>query len=148
MCGNYGCLEAYASGPAIAARAIEGLDSGVQSLLPQLAGGDAQKITAELVFEAVVKGDGYATEVLHDTAKFLGVGLANLINILNPELLVIFGGVARAGDHLFVPLRSEIRRRAFQVAAEACRIVPSELAGRAGVIGAVACFKREKYGSV
>ncbi len=146
-CGNYGCLEAYASGPAIAARAVEGLESGIGSMLPELAG-DLQDITAETVFEAVVQGDTYATEVINDTAKFLGVGLANLINILNPEMLVVFGGVARAGDHLFVPLRAEVRRRAFRVAEQACRIVASELGGKAGVIGAVACFKKETYGRV
>lgn len=146
-CGNYGCLEAYASGSAIAARAIEGIESGASSLLPELAG-DLQHITAETVFEAVVQGDPYATEVITDTAKFLGVGLANLINILNPEILVISGGVTRAGDHLFEPLRKEIRRRAFRVAEQACKIVPSELQGMAGVIGAVACFKRERYGQV
>lgn len=146
-CGNYGCLEAYASGPAIAARAIEGLETGVASLLPELAG-DPQNISAETVFEAVVQGDPYATEVMHDTAKFLGVGLANLINLLNPQLVVIAGGVTRAGDHLFEPLRAEVRRRAFRVAEQSCRIVPAALEGRAGVVGAVACFKREKYGKV
>ncbi|UCF21154.1 MAG: ROK family protein [Gemmatimonadota bacterium] len=146
-CGNYGCVEAYASGPAIAARAIEGLESGASSVLLELAG-DLQAVTAETVFEAVVLGDPYATEVMHDTAKFLGVGLANVINILNPEVLVISGGVTRAGDHLFDPLRTEVRRRAFRVAEQACRILPSGLGGKAGVIGAVACFKREKYGKV
>jgi glucokinase len=146
-CGNYGCLEAYASGRAIAARAIEGLESDASSILPELAG-DISNITAETVFEAVVQGDPYATEVINDTAKFLGVGLANVINILNPEVLVIAGGVTRAGDHLFAPLRAEIRRRAFRVAEQACRIVPSGLAGTAGVLGSVACFKREKYGKV
>ena len=110
--------------------------------------GDLQNLTAETVFEAVVQGDPYATEVMHDTARFLGVGLANIINILNPEVLVIFGGVARAGDHLFDPLRKEVRRRAFRVAEQACRIVPSELNGKAGVIGSVACFKKEKFGEV
>jgi len=146
-CGNYGCLEAYASGPAIAARAIEGIESGASSLLPELAG-ELNDITAETVFEAVVQGDPYATEVIIDTAKFLGVGLANLINILNPDVLVISGGVTRAGDRLFEPLRKEVRRRAFRVAEQACRIVPSQLEGTAGVIGAVACFKKVNYGKV
>ncbi len=146
-CGNYGCLEAYASGPAIAARAVEGLESGAGSILLELAG-DVHNVTAETVFEAVVAGDPYATEVINDTAKFLGVGLANVINMLNPEVLVISGGVTRAGDHLFDPLRKEVRRRAFRVAEQACRIVPSGLEGTAGVIGAVACFKKEKYGAV
>lgn len=146
-CGNYGCLEAYASGPAIAARAIEGLEADIPSLLPELAG-DLQSITAETVYEGVVHGDPYATEVMHDTAKFLGVGLANIINILNPDVLVISGGVTKAGDHLFEPLRAEVRRRAFRVAEQACKIVPSQLNGTAGVVGAIACFKKETYGSV
>ena len=146
-CGNYGCLEAYASGPAIAARAVEGLEVDVESILLELVD-DLSKITAATVFEAVVKGDHYATEVVHDTAKFLGAGLANVINILNPEMIVISGGVTRAGDHLFVPLRAEVRRRSFRVAEQACRIVPAELTGIAGVVGAVACFKKEMYGEL
>lgn len=146
-CGNYGCLEAYASGPAIAARAIEGLEAGSASMLHEMVG-DLADIRAETVFEAVVAGDRYATEVVHDTAKFLGAGLANIINVLNPEIVVISGGVTRAGDHLFVPLRAEVRRRSFRVSEEACRIVPGELTGTAGVVGAVACFKREVYGEV
>jgi glucokinase len=146
-CGNYGCLEAYASGPAIAARAIEGLEEDVPSMLPDLAG-ELQAITAETVYDGVVQGDLYATEVMHDTAKFLGVGLANIINILNPDLLVISGGVTKAGDHLFEPLRKEVRRRAFRVAEQACDIVASKLNGTAGVVGAVACFKKEHFGSV
>ncbi len=85
---------------------------------------------------------------MHDTAKFLGVGLANLINLLNPELVVIAGGVTRAGDHLFEPLRAEVRRRAFRVAEQSCRIAPAALGVQAGVVGAVACFKKEKYGKV
>ncbi len=146
-CGNYGCLEAYASGPAIAARAIEGLEAGEKSVLTDMVA-DPEKITSETVFEAVVKGDPYATEVVHDTAKFLGAGIANIINVLNPEIVVISGGVTRAGDQLFIPLRAEVRKRSFRVSEQACRIVPAELTGTAGVIGAVACFKKEMYGEV
>ena len=60
---------------------------------------------------------------MKDTAKFLGAGVANIINVLNPEMVVIAGGVTRAGDHLFIPLRAEVRRRAFRTAEERCRIV-------------------------
>lgn len=140
-CGNYGCLEAYASGPAIAARAIEGLETGEQSILPDLVDGELSRITAETVYEAVVAGDAYAQEVMRDTAKFLGSGLANLINILNPEMIVISGGVTRAGERLLEPLRNEVRRRAFRPAFEKCRIVTSELGSMAGVIGAAYVFR-------
>ena len=139
-CGNYGCLEAYASGPAIAARAIEGLQSGEQSVLPDLVDGDLSRLTAETVYEGIVAGDAYAREVMRDTAKFLGSGLANLINVLNPEMIVISGGVTRAGEHLLEPLRNEVKRRAFRNAFEACRIVTSELGSMAGVIGAAYVF--------
>lgn len=147
-CGNYGCLEAYASGPAIAARAVEGIEAGAESLLPGLVEGKLQAVTAATVYEAVVLGDPYANEVMRETAKFLGTGIANIINVLNPEMIVISGGVTRAGDHLFVPLRAEVRRRAFRSAEEACQIVSARLPGTAGVIGAAGVFKRETYGSV
>jgi glucokinase len=147
-CGNYGCLEAYASGPAIALRAREGLEAGIESILSDLVGGRLDQITAATVYEGAVQGDTYANEVMVDTAKFLGVGVANIINILNPEMVVIAGGVTRAGDHLFGPLRSEVRRRAFRTAEESCQIVPGELSGTAGVVGAIAVFKQETYGSV
>lgn len=145
-CGNYGCLEAYASGPAIAARAIEGLQSGEQSVLPELVDGDVSRITAETVYEGIVAGDAYAREVMRDTAKFLGSGVANLINVLNPEMIVISGGVTRAGDHLLEPLRNEVKRRAFRNAFEACRIVTSELGSMAGVIGAAYVFRSARFG--
>jgi len=76
-CGNYGCLEAYASGPNIAERAREALRSGDISVLPSMVGGDLERISAATVYEAAHKGDVVAREVVRDTAKFLGVGLAN-----------------------------------------------------------------------
>jgi glucokinase len=147
-CGNYGCLEAYASGPNIAARAVEGIEAGVESVLWELVDGELEKITAATVYEGVVLGDPYAHEVMKETAKFLGVGVANLINALNPDAVVIAGGVTRAGDHLFVPLRKEVRRRAFRSAVDACRIVPAALPDTAGVIGAAGIFKKENFGFI
>ena len=147
-CGNYGCLEAYASGPAIALRAREGIEAGVDTLLTELVGGRLESITAATVYEGVVREDEYANEVMKDTAKFLGAGIANLINILNPEMIVISGGVTRAGAHLFDPLRAEVRRRAFKSAEERCQIVAAEMPDRAGLVGAAGVFKRETYGEI
>ncbi len=138
-CGNYGCLEAYASGPNIAARAREGVEAGYESVLTDLVEGDLQRITAVTVYDALLKGDAYAQEVILETARVLGAGIANLVNMFNPEMVVIVGGVTRAGEHLFAPLRAEVRRRAFDVAVEACRIVPGQL-DAAGVIGAAGVF--------
>jgi glucokinase len=139
-CGNYGCLEAYASGPNIALRAVEEIEAGAVSRLPSLVGGDLRKITAQTVYQAAKDGDHLALEVVNDTAKFLGVGIGNLLNVFNPEVVVVCGGVTLAGDHLFVPLQREVARRAFKPAVAACRIVPGELAGTAGIYGAARTF--------
>jgi glucokinase len=147
-CGNYGCLEAYASGPAIAARALEGLEEGTESVLPSLVNGNLEAITAATVYEGAVLGDPFAAEVMKETAKVLGVGIANLVNALNPDIVVIAGGVTRAGDHLFEPLRKEVRRRAFRSAVEACRLVPAALPETAGLLGAAGVFKRKTFGLI
>jgi len=146
-CGNYGCLEAYCSGPNIAARAREGIETGAESALTELVGGDLERITAATVYEAVVLGDAYANEVMTETAKILGAGIANIINVLNPEAVVITGGVTRAGPHLFTPLGSEVRRRAFRSAERACRILPAELPETAGMVGAAGVFKKVVFGT-
>jgi glucokinase len=96
------------------------------------------------VYEASERGDVLAREVVRDTARFLGAGIANLLNVFNPDVVVIAGGVTQAGDALFEPLRAEVRRRAFKPAVEACRIVPGTLPGTAGVVGAVATFLQQR----
>jgi glucokinase len=147
-CGNYGCLEAYASGPAIAERAREALAGGEESVLPGMVDGDLTRITAQLVYDAAKRDDEVARQVVRDTATFLGAGVANLLNIFNPDVVVIAGGVTQAGEPLFEPLRAEVRRRAFRPAVEACKIVPGTLPGSAGVVGAVATFKAQMMGGV
>jgi len=145
-CGNYGCLEAYASGPAIAARAVEGIEAGADSSLGELVGGDLARVTAQTVYDAAQQGDDYAMEVVRETAKLLGAGVANLVNIFNPDVIVLVGGVTLAGDRLFVPLRAEVKRRAFKPAVERCQILPGALPGTAGVFGAAATFKLQTWG--
>lgn len=145
-CGNYGCIEAYASGPAIAERAIEGIQSGTDTSLSQYVNGDLSKITAQIVYEAANDGDEWALEVVRETASLLGASVASFVNIFNPEVVVICGGVTQAGDRLFNPLRWEVKRRAFKPAWEVCRIVPGTLPGTAGVYGAAAVFIQKHWG--
>jgi len=148
-CGNYGCLEAYASGPAIATRAREVMvrEEG-ESVIPSMVNGRFEDITAQIVYDAAKAGDPVASEIVRDTARYLGAGIANLLNIFNPDTVVIAGGVTAAGDTLFVPLRAEVRRRAFSPAVRAAKIVPGTLPGTAGVVGAVASFKQQYFGGV
>lgn len=143
-CGNYGCLEAYASGPAIAERAREALDGNGPSLLREMSGGALSNLTAQHVYDAAQQGDDVAREVVRDTARYLGAGVANVLNLFNPDVVVLAGGVTQAGELLLTPLRAEARRRAFRPAVDAARIVPGELGSRAGVVGAVAMFLGEQ----
>lgn len=147
-CGNYGCLEAYTSGPAIAERAREAIASDEGSILIEIVDGDLSRITAQTVYEASRRGDEIARDVVRDTAHFLGIGISNLINIFNPDTVVIAGGVTQAGEALFDPLRAEVKRRAFKPSVDACRIVPGALPLSAGVVGAVATFKAQTFGDV
>jgi glucokinase len=142
-CGNYGCLEAYASGPSIAERAREALAGETGSMLHAMVNGQLDRLTAAIVYEAAKQDDDVALEVVRETARFLGTGLANLLNLFNPDVVVLAGGVTQAGDTLFEPLAREVRRRAFKPAVDACRVVPGSLPGTAGVVGAVATFKQQ-----
>lgn len=140
-CGNDGCLEAYASGPAIARRAVEALRAGAESLLAEL---PADQVSAQTVYQAAAQGDPLARDVVRDTARYLGAGVATLVNIFNPEIVVVCGGVTLAGEGLFVPLRQEVARRAFQPAVAVCRIVPGDLVHSAGVYGAARAFLEQR----
>lgn len=143
-CGNYGCLEAYASGPNIAQRAVESLEAGAESSLSSYVDGDLGRLTAGEVYQAAQDGDELASDIVKDTARFLGIGVANLINIFNPNVVLVMGGVTKAGEQLFAPLRSEVNRRAFKPASEVCKILPGELHGTAGVYGAVKSFLAQR----
>ncbi len=142
-CGNRGCLEAYASGTAIAARARERVQEGSASSLTEMAESDPGRITAALVTRAAARGDALATEVIEEAAGYLGAGLAGLVNILNPDRIVLAGGVVQAGDLLLKPVRAEVRQRAFEVSSEACVIAVARQPELAGVRGAALTFRRE-----
>ncbi len=137
-CGNHGCLEALASGPAIARRAQEAVKKGVDTVMLAMVGGHAEKIDAGVVAQAARQGDPAAWEIIELTALYLGIGIANYINLINPELVIIGGGVAQAGELLLAPIRRVVGQRAMKVQATAARIVPARLGEDAGVIGAAA----------
>lgn len=133
-CGNRGCLEALASGTAIARRARERLREPWHTTL--LGVGDAP-VTAEDVARAARTKDPLALEIWRECVGYLGIGLANVITILAPEVVVVGGGVAGAGDLLFNPLREAVQRRVFLVPLSGVSIVPSRLGDDVGVIGAL-----------
>jgi len=137
-CGRRGCLEALASGTAIAREGRELVVWGIPTRIAELAGGDPARVSAKLVAQAAAEGDTEAQEIIDEAMMYLGLGMANLVNLLNPEVLVIGGGLTNMGEALFSPVRCIVRQRAFRTAADAVRIVRAELGDDAGVLGAAA----------
>jgi glucokinase len=137
-CGNRGCLEAVASGSAIAREARERVQRGVPTLIAELAAGNLDSITAKLVAQAADQGDWEANAILGQAMTYLGVGMANLVNLLNPQLLVIGGGLTKMGERLFEPVRRAIDLRAFATAARAVELRSAQLGDDVGLLGAAA----------
>lgn len=132
-CGSIGCLEAYCSGTNIAARFVEARDAGADTAVP-----NGVPITAETVANAARSGDVLARAVWDDTVLRLGGGIASIIHAFNPALVVLGGGVTRAGDLFLEPVRRVVAERTMPWLAEPVRIVLAELEERTGMLGAVA----------
>jgi ROK family protein (putative glucokinase) len=131
-CGNYGCLEALASGPAIERIANERLAKCGDSML-----NNYKKVTSKEVFEAAAKGDKLANEVVSYCMNYLGIGMANVVSLLDPEKIIIGGGVSKAGAVVFDTIRNVIDKRCFKIMAQGVKVVPAELGTDAGVVGAI-----------
>ena len=132
-CGDYGCFEAYASGPNVVAMAKEYLKGGKSAKFRELANPD---ITPYIVYEAAKAGDPVAKRIFNVIGEYIGIGLTSVINLLNPEKIIIGGGVAASGDYLMNPIKETVKQRAMKIAGEAVEIVPAQLGNTAGVIGA------------
>lgn len=132
-CGDRGCLEAFASGPSIVAMAEEYIKGGKSTKYRELANPD---ITPYIVSEAAKQGDPVAKRIFTIVGEYIGIGLASVVNLLNPEKIIIGGGVAAAGDLLLTPIKESLIKRAMPIAGSAVEIVPAQLGNSAGVIGA------------
>lgn len=132
-CGDYGCFEAYASGPSIVAEAKEYIKGGKSSKFKELA---TEELSPYIVAQAALQGDVVAKRIYAKMGEIIGLGLTSVINLLNPERVIIGGGVADAGEILFGPIRETIAKRAMPIQAASVEIVPAELGNTAGVIGA------------
>jgi len=135
-CGGSGCWEMYASGTALARRAREAVQAGEKTAILRLAGGDAKKIDAVLVKEAADVGDPVGARLIAETARYLGMGLGSLINIFNPSLIVIGGGLSQMGDALLKPAFFEARRHSYRDAFNVVAFRVAEPGSNAGVLGA------------
>lgn len=135
-CGNRGCLEAVASGPAVAERAREAVRQGRGDVILRLAGGVPANITAETVAEAARNGDATAVAIMEDTGRWIGLVIAGLVNLMDIHMVVLGGGLSQAGPVLLDPIVGKAKAGVLQVQGPALRIRPSTLWPRAGVMGA------------
>ncbi|MCR4405596.1 MAG: ROK family protein [Anaerolineae bacterium] len=135
-CGSHGCLEAFASGPAITAMALKAITQGLTTKIAEMVDYDLNKVTPEIVCRAAQAGDPIAIDIYERAGFYIGVGVANLITIISPQMVVIGGGVAQAGELLFAPIRRTVQERVHVTPLEKVQIVPAQLGTSAGLIGA------------
>lgn len=136
-CGNFGCLERLVGAEYIVERAVRRLRGpGADSILPKMANGRLGSLTPKLITEAARQGDGAAKEVLWEVGEYLGIVFSGLVNFLNPEAIIVGGGIAEAGALIFDPIVEVVRKRAMPIPAQAVHIIPAQLGERAGVVGA------------
>ena len=138
-CGNYGCLEAYASGPAIAAMGMKAVSQGLTTSIGELCEFDLNRITPELIAEAAESGDEIAKDIYERAGFYIGIAAANMCASVGPRRIIIGGGVAQAGDLLLNPIRRTLLERVHIMPVEQVEVVASKLGDNAGVIG-VACW--------
>ncbi|MBN2289468.1 MAG: ROK family protein [Candidatus Glassbacteria bacterium] len=144
-CGGRGCLETICGKLAIARSAAEKIKSGAGSVLAEMVEGDLERITGPLVVEAAQKGDRLALDVIYEAGKYLGIAVVNLINVLNPSLIVFGGSMMKAGDLLLEPVERMVRTRALKHAAENLRLEVSGLGEYIAAIGAAALVMEEFF---
>ena len=131
-CGNRGCIEVYASATAVVRRMKEALKAGGRSRYFK----PAYKMTAEQIYSAAKKGDKLSQKIVDETAVYLGAAVANIINALDPEVIVLAGGMANAGETFLRKIRRAVKERALKEAFKGVRIIPARLGEDAGIIGA------------
>lgn len=135
-CGLEERLEMLVSGPALVRRAVTRLESAPGSLILELAGQDPEQVTTQIIQEAALRQDVLAVQLFEETADYLGVAIGGLLDLLNPECIILGGGIAKMGDLLLNPMERSVARYAI----ESTPILLSALGGDAGVIGAAAAY--------
>ncbi len=137
-CGNRGCLETLASGPALTAEGVRLLLSGQTTRLHQLVGGDPARVSPREMAQAAAEGDDAVRRALVEAAEYLAIGIGNVVSTIHPELVVLGGSVAEIGPLLFDTLRERVPRRVGMFPAHDVRIEPAALGNRAGLLGGIA----------
>ena len=136
-CGRKGCWEKYASATALVSQAVEAMQSNKESLLWQTCDGDLNKVEGKTIFEALDMGDATAKAVVDRYLYYVAIGLANVINALQPESVCIGGGISGQGEKILQPIREIVKAERYSVYADKqAAILPAALGNDAGIIGA------------
>ena len=133
---KFGCLEAEVGDAGIVRRLVWRIKAGDRSRVLEMAGGNLSAITAAQVFEAARTGDGVAISVVRDTAKYIGMAVANLVAIIDPDVVVLGGAIAEAGDLLLEPTRAEFLRRISPTVSQQVTVVRAALGDASAAVGA------------
>lgn len=136
-CGNHGCLEALASGTALGRYGKEAVLADKETLMKEMVD-NPEDVDGATVTQAAEKGDKVAQEIVDQVAEYLGIGIANLINIFNPSKLVLGGGVTKAGHLFYDKIIKTVEKRALEAPRKQCQIVFSDIGSDVGVLGAIA----------
>ena len=142
-CGNKGCLEAFASGPAIAAMGMKAVTQGLTTRIGEMCEYDLNRITPELIAHAAEAGDQIAMEIYERAGSYIGIAAANVCVAVGPRRVIIGGGVSQVGDLLLNPIRRTLRERVTVMPIDEVEVVQSQLGDNAGVIG-VACWAADR----
>jgi glucokinase len=137
-CGKKGCLMAYASGVGLSRMAYEKIEAGAETVLREMAPADGHRFTGELIAEAANQGDEVAGEILRVAGYYGGIGLSLIIQILNPEVIVLGGGLTHIGARLVDPMMEGMRENTQPELWDSVRIVPWQLGNDLGILGAAA----------
>jgi glucokinase len=141
-CGNHGCLEALASGPAITAEGVRLMLSGMAPRLYEMTGGKIADVSPKSMACAAATGDAAIREAIVRAASYLGIGAANIVTALHPDLVVLGGGVAAIGDLLLDTVRTTVRNRVRMFPVDDVAIEISRLGDKTGLYGGIALATR------
>ncbi|MDT8858845.1 ROK family transcriptional regulator [Alkalihalobacillus sp. MEB130] len=141
-CGSFGCLQTIAGGAVLRERALQ---SEQNQYLLQKVHNNAEDINGALIFECAQEGDEFSVQLLAETGRALGIGVTNLINLMNPTRIIVGGGVAKAGEYVLGPLRDVVRQRALTTQARETEIIESKLGDDGTVIGAATLVLKDLF---
>jgi glucokinase-like ROK family protein len=144
-CGNYGCLETFVSDSAITTRARRAIEEGVQTVITRLIDGKLEKITDEVVCQAAKKGDGLSLKLLKNAGEYLGVGIANVVNIFDPEIILIGGRMIQTSRIIFEWAKRVAMERVLEIRGKSVAIIPFLLGKDVGTIGAATLITKDIF---